>query len=498
MCAVLLAGCVLIALLLFKFYRRKVQAEAALQPLSERCRSLEQQLVVLQQDNKAQQDKYISCQAELVRTQSELQHARQQLDGRKAELSQLQGRFDALQAEHSSLTEKMQYLQAQYDGEARLREASEQKEELSRKELEKRLTVLTEQMLKDRGAELASLSTTCLQQTVAPLAAELASFRAFVTDSQNRQSEQSGALRNELARLQQAQFTLSKQAADLTQALSAGGKSQGLWGEHQLELCLDSAGLRQNFEYEREVTSPVAGEKGRPDVVIRLPQNHCIIVDAKCSLTAYSRCMAAEDKKEHEQALKQHVSSVRAHIDELSDKRYEEYTGFNSPSFVFMFVPVDNALTLAFQGDDSLYSYAALKNVYLVSPSSLLPALRTVSNLWMLSSQNERLRRIAAEAQNIYKKLTLVNASFEDVKKRSQALQDSLLQLDTRLMSGKGNLTNMLKNFDSKAPAVLSELTAEPEGPADMPPPRAVRRRISVQEAIPAYVTPEDTESAAD
>ena len=203
------------------------------------------------------------------------------------------------------------------------------------------------------------------------------------------------------------QNILSKQALDLSNALSSGGKSQGMWGELQLERVLEASGPTNGIEYEREVAgSRALGETGRPDAVIRLPQNHCLIIDAKCSLTAYTQYINAEDKKIKEEALKNQYS-LKNHIQGLAKRDYCNFKSLNSPSFVFMFVPIDGALSLAINSDSTLYDEASKKNIYLVSPSSLIPALRVSANLWVLSNQNEKIRALAIEAQQIYTKFWL-------------------------------------------------------------------------------------------
>ena len=381
----------------------------------------------------------------------------------------LKKKIAEIEEEKSDLKEAMSAAYATLDAERQMREDDRKKMVQNQEELQNRLTVLGQQMLKTTANELSNQERLNFQKNVAPLKEELETFRRFLTQSQNLGAQRSGALLTEIQKLQMTQNILSKQALDLSNALSSGGKSQGMWGELQLERVLEASGLTNGIEYEREVAgSRALGETGRPDAVIRLPQNHCLIIDAKCSLTAYTQYINAEDKKIKEEALKNHIFSLKNHIQGLAKRDYCYFKSLNSPSFVFMFVPIDGALSLAINSDSTLYDEASKKNIYLVSPSSLIPALRVSANLWVLSNQNEKIRALAIEAQQIYTKFSAVISALDDVEKKNNALNSSLDVLNLRLRAGKGNLEGQLKNFSVKAPGVLeNKATKEIENMTD-------------------------------
>ena len=301
-----------------------------------------------------------------------------------------------------------------------------------------------------------------LANLVNPLKEELNIFKKFLADTQENNAKRSGELQKEIKLLEESHTTLSKQAEDLTKALRSGGKSQGMWGELQLERILEASGLKNGVEYEREVAgSRALGENGRPDAIIRLPQNHCVIIDAKCSLTAYTNYINAETEEQKEQAMKAHLASIKSHLDELIKKDYSSYQTLNSPSFVFMFVPIDSALTEALRYDSSLYDNAARNKIYLVSPSSILPALRVVSNLWILSEQTDKMRELARIAQAIFEKFNNITESCDSVFNAEKKLNDSLEQLRGRLFTGKGNLKTMLEKFDKNAKREFKEIDGQ-------------------------------------
>ncbi len=385
-----------------------------------------------------------------------------ELDGLRAENTGLKGDIEAKQKELATLTSTNATLLAQVEKEQELRGQDKERFETSYKELEQKLTVLGEKMLKERGQALQENSEKEFKQLVTPLKQELTVFREYLQNTQKINSEQAGSLSTELDKLQKAQVSLTDQAEKLAKALTSGGKSQGLGGEQQLERVLEASGLTRGIEYEREVAGSRAnGETGRPDAVIRLPDEHCLIIDAKCSLTAYTNLVNAPDEGSRQRALSEHISSVRKHVKELADADYSSYTSLNSPSFVFMFVPIDAALTEALRADSALYDNAVKSRVYLVSPSTLLPALRVVSNLWMLSSQNDRMRALANEAENVYKQYKLVCESYDTAQARIQTFETAFSEVGARLKSGKGNLGRRLENFSSKAPGVVMDLAGK-------------------------------------
>ncbi len=330
---------------------------------------------------------------------------------------------------------------------------------IAQQDLESRLSNLSDKMLKERAEELKERSSAQFKITLDPFKEELKQFRELLDKARKESYEQSGRLSSELKLMQETQQTLSKQALDLTKALKSGGKTQGMWGELQLERVLDASGLTKGVEYEREVAGDkTLGENGRPDVVIRLPEHRSLIIDAKCSLTAYADCCGTEDEAEKQKAINAHIASIKNHIDGLSKRSYQNYRSLNSPSFVFMFVPLDGALQLAFNNDHSIYSYAEERNIYLVSPSTLIPSLKVVSNLWVLSRQNTHIRELAHEAQKIADKFDLVKRSYDDVIRKKDSFERSFTEFGDRLLLGRGNLSRMIASFAVNAPKTLKEM----------------------------------------
>lgn len=368
------------------------------------------------------------------------------------ELCTLKTSTDNLQSSVNLLKEENATLRAQLESSKDLALEQQKRFDSSYKELQEQLKVIGNEFIKNGTADLSKSSKENIVQCVNPLKEEIQNFRKFITDTQNNNIKTTSELKQEIKILGQSHDSLSKQAEELSKALCAGAKSQGMWGELQLERVLDKSGLTKGVEYEREVAGDFSsGEKGRPDVVVRLPENHCLIIDSKCSLTAYTRYINTTDQGERDKALKDHISSVKKHLSELYTKDYSSYQSFNSPSFVFMFVPVDGALTEVLYADSSIYDEAASKGVYLVSPSTLLPALRVVSNLWILSEQSDRMRKLAAMAKTIYDRLNLVVESAEKLKGSLNKADEHFSDLEKRLYTGNRSLSKAIENFDTKS-----------------------------------------------
>lgn len=405
-----------------------------------------------------------SQQQELAAAQK---HATEQITTLTAAKQELQQKNEELSTTLTEQNKAVATLQSEKESLQQLRDADAQRFAQAQAELEHRLNTMGEKLLKERSEALEKNNSEHMGQIISPLREELNTFRELLTTTQKTNSEQAGQLQNELKHLQEAQLSLSTQADQLSRALLQGAKSQGMWGEHQLERVLELAGLEQKTQYLREVAGVnSSNERGRADVVIPLPHHHAIVVDSKCSLTAYTDLINAEmasDKDGYEQALNRHIASLKAHIDELSKKDYQSYADFDSPTFVFMFVPIDQALAVALRHDPQLYDYAQKKNIALISPSLAVPALRVVSNLWVLAEQGEKLKQVAALADRIFLKCSKVCTDFEGLLKARDSLNNNIDRLNTSLYEGRGNLRSLLSNFAQKAPALTASALAEME-----------------------------------
>jgi DNA recombination protein RmuC len=207
---------------------------------------------------------------------------------------------------------------------------------------------------------------------------------------------------------------LSQDAHNLTNALKGQSKVQGDWGEFQLEVLLEKAGLQRGVHFI--VQSSFRDDEGslkRPDFIIHLPDDKHLIVDSKVSLTAFERYYNDPDTGQKDKHLKAHIDSIRAHVEDLSNKNYQSLSGIHSPDYLLMFIPLDAALTTATHADPKLFTDALDRNIVLVTSGSLLATMRTVSHLWRQEKQSKSVQEIARQSGLLYDKFV---AFVEDLR----------------------------------------------------------------------------------
>jgi DNA recombination protein RmuC len=273
---------------------------------------------------------------------------------------------------------------------------------------------------------------------------------------------------------------MAREAVNLTKALKGDNKTQGNWGEVVLSRVLEASGLREGHEYQTQVSVQVdSNSRMQPDVVVRLPQNKDVVIDAKMTLVAYERYFNSEDDSEREAALNEHIASVRGHIRLLGRKDYQQLPGLRSLDYVLMFIPVEPAFLLAIDREPELISEALRHNIMLVSPTTLLVALRTISNLWRYEHQSQNAKRIADRAARLYDKLRLFVDDMESMGQSLDKAQGSYRSAMNKLSQGRGNLIGQVESFralgvEVKRPispslAEIAKAENEPEDTASLP-----------------------------
>lgn len=292
----------------------------------------------------------------------------------------------------------------------------------------------------EREQRFAETSQQRLGQMLDPLKERIQAFEKRVEESYQQEARERFSLSKELERLQQLNLRLGEEATNLTRALK-GQKTQGNWGELVLERVLEHAGLEKGREYETQVSLKGAeGERFQPDVLIRLPGDKQVVVDAKVSLTAYQQYIAADDDLLRQQALKQHVTSLRNHVKGLSGKDYRRLEGLHSLDFVLLFMPIEAAFSTALQAEPNLFQDAFAQNIVIVSPTTLLATLRVIDSLWRQERQNQNAREIAERAGSLYDKFVLFVQDLDEVGSRLQQLDKAYAAARNKLTEGRGNL----------------------------------------------------------
>ncbi len=261
---------------------------------------------------------------------------------------------------------------------------------------------LANQLFEEKTAKVDLQNRQSLEGLLSPLREQLDGFKKQVNDSFSQEAKERHTLVHELKNLQRLNEQMTREAVNLTQALKGDNKQQGNWGEVVLARVLAESGLREGHEYETQVNlQNEAGKRYQPDVIVHLPQNKQVVVDSKMALVAYERYFNAETDAQRDQALNAHLIALRAHIKGLSMKDYHKLKGIQSLDYVLMFIPVEPAFQVAIQADPSLVKDAMEQNIILVSPTTLLVALRTIDNLWRNERQNENAKLIAERATKL-------------------------------------------------------------------------------------------------
>lgn len=309
-------------------------------------------------------------------------------------------------------------------------------------------------IMDDNSQKFSNMNRESIDLILKPLGENLDSFRKRVDEVYNKESNERFSLSQEVKRLVELNKQISEEANRLTNALKGNTKTQGDWGEMILERILEQSGLTKGREYfTQEVLRDEAGnvvrnEEGsmmRPDVVVVYPDNRRIIIDSKVSLTAYVKYTEADDDASQEKALKEHVLSVRKHIDELSMKNYQDFT--DGLDYVFMFVPNENAFLLAMQCDSELWNYAYRKRVVFISPTNLIASLKFVEDAWRREYHSQNAKDIANRGALMYDKFVSFVESLQNIGANLDKAQKSYDDAFKQLSEGNGNLVGQAEKL---------------------------------------------------
>lgn len=299
---------------------------------------------------------------------------------------------------------------------------------------------LASRLLEEKSEKFTRQNETNIGNLLKPLQERIQEFEKKVETAYNQESRERFNLQKELGRMCELNRTLSEQADGLTKALKSDPKKQGNWGEFLLERILENCGLTEGVHFKKQLAvTDRDGMVKRPDMVILLPEHRHVIIDAKVSLTAYERYFSASDPEASVRALREHLASVRRHVDELSPKQYEKLFE-RSADFVLMFIPVEPAYGLALAEDSSLFAEAFRKQVILVGVSSLMATLRIIDAMWRLERQNSNAAEIVRHGSDLYDKFVAFAESLQSLGQKLEGARGEYEQAMSRLTEGRGNL----------------------------------------------------------
>lgn len=386
-------------------------------------------------------------------------------------------RIESLQAETARLNENKAVLETKLELEKTQFEEKLALLKESKAELSLQFKNLANEIFDDKSKRFEERNKVALSGLLNPLQEKIKTFEKRVEDSYNAEARERFSLSNDLKKLHELNDRLGVEAANLVNALKGDNKSQGNWGEMILTTLLERSGLTKGKEYEVQVSlNSQDGARLQPDVVVHMPEGRDIIIDSKVSLKAWEAFTSADDAAERESHIKAHVQSIRSHVRGLSAKSYQNLVGVNTLDYVFLFMPIEAAYSVAIQQDPDLNQDAFERNVIFVGPATLLTTLKTVQNLWRFEQQNQNAKQIAESAGKLYDKFVGFSEDIEELGKKMEAANTSYDKAYNKLKSGRGNLisrTEKLRLLGAKTAkqhktAVLQEALADEDDSSEL------------------------------
>ncbi len=476
--------------------RSREQADAAVaQALAQSGHAAQLELAQVNERLRAGEAQAAALRADVERAHQQGQGWRAELDTARNDHARLEERASRVATLEASLDATAKNLQAANERLAELRETSSRElgqlktalaaerdgavEKLrvlqdAKVALSDQFKSLANDILEEKSKRFAEQNQQRLGTLLDPLRTQLNEFKGKVEEVYVNEGRERFALTEQVKQLMELNKTLSNDANNLTKALKGSAKTQGNWGELILERVLEASGLRKGHEYHVQDSQRTDdGKLLQPDVVLHLPEDRRLVVDAKVSLVAYDRYTSGETDDDRAAALRLHLESVRSHVRGLSVKRYQDLYGLKSLDMVVMFVPIEPAFMLAVTHDDALFMDAWQRNVLLVSPSTLLFVVRTIANLWRQEAQSRNAQDIAKRGAELYDKLAAFVGDLQKVGAKLKDAQSAYDDAEKKLSAGKGNVirqAEMLKALGLKTakalPPALVEASTEGEPPA--------------------------------
>ncbi|WP_026713074.1 DNA recombination protein RmuC [Flavobacterium daejeonense] len=411
------------------------------------------------------QSEKIALEEKLIALTTQLEQYKEQFSNEKIKFEkQLEisnQEKEAIRTEKDSLA--IQLSKKEVDFENLWERNKEQKDEVEKlqEKFTKEFENLANKILDEKSNKFTEQNKENLKNILTPLQDKIQLFEKKVEDTHKESIDYHAALRQQILGLREMNIQMSKETLNLTKALKGDSKMQGNWGELVLERVLEKSGLEKGREYEvQQSFTTDEGNRVMPDVVINLPDGKKMIVDSKVSLTAYEKYINEDDDENKNSFLKEHVNSIKRHVEQLGNKNYQDLYQIESPDFVLLFIPIEPAFAIALNEDVSLYNKAFEKNIVIVTPATLLATLRTIDSMWTNQKQQENAFEIARQAGALYDKFEGFVADLIKIGKKIDETKVEYSGAMNKLVEGSGNLISRvekLKKMGAKAKKALPE-----------------------------------------
>jgi len=397
----------------------------------------------------------------LIRSQENENHYQQKIEELKSANQELVKNISLIQNSKEELLFTNAELNAHYKN---LQDQLEnQKEDFLKLQETTRLQFekTANQILEEKSEKFTQLNQNQLKTILEPFQEKINELKNTVNETYDKEAKERFSLGEKVRELKDLNQQISEDAKQLTRALKGESKTQGNWGEMILESILEKSGLRKNQEYflehelkdenNKAIFSEFSGKKMRPDAVIKYPDNRNVIIDSKVSLTAFVEMTDETNPEEFAQKQNQHLQSVKNHINQLSQKAYDDFD--KSLDFVMLFIPSEAAYIAALQAEPNLWNFAYDKRILLLSPTNLITSLKLIQDLWKREHQNRNAMEIAERGAKLYDKFVGFVENLERVGKNIDQAKNSYNDAFKQLSSGNDNLivqTQKLKNLGIK------------------------------------------------
>lgn len=331
--------------------------------------------------------------------------------------------------------------------------------EEAKQKLANEFKLLANQIFEEKGRAFSEQNRTGIDEILKPVREQLGEFRRRVDEVHLSDAKDRASLKEHLAQLEKLNRQMSEDAIGLTQALKGESKAQGNWGEMILERILESSGLREGREFVREQSfTDEEGRRLRPDVVVYMPGDKQVIIDAKVSLTDYERAVSAGSDAVKQTAVVAHLRSLKEHIKALAGKRYDHLPGVNVPDYVLMFIPIEGAYLMAIEADQSIFEIAFEQRVAVVTPSTLYATLKLIEQLWRYERQSDDVLKLIDRAGKLHDKMAGFVESFLEIGERLDQARGAYDMSLNRIKSGPGSVISQIDMLGKLAGKTKKEL----------------------------------------